>query len=110
MSQKRGRKKVLVREDPVHAYRVREALGVAVLRGEVVSAADFKANCLSLMDEVREKGSEFVITKHNVPVARLVPVLDETGNKFIGRGAGLMNVSGDIVGPIAPDWEEGADI
>ena len=110
VSQKRGRKKGLVREDPVHAYRVREALGVAVLRGEVVSAADFKANCLSLMDEVREKGSEFVITKHNVPVARLVPVLDEMGSKFIGRGAGLMNVSGDIVGPIAPDWEEGADI
>ncbi len=110
MSQKRGPKRGVVREDPVHAYRVREALGVAVLRGEVVSAADFKANCLSLMDEVREKGSEFVITKHNVPVARLVPVLDEAGNKFIGRGAGLMKVSGDIVGPIAPDWEEGADI
>ena len=110
MSQKRRRKRGVVREGPVHAYRVREALGVAVLRGEVVSAADFKASCLSLMDEVREKGSEFVITKHNVPVARLVPVLDEAGDKFIGRGAGLMNVSGDIVGPIAPNWEEGADI
>lgn len=110
MSQKRGRGKGIVGDDTVRAYRVREALGVAVLRDEVVSAADFKANCLALMDEVREKGSEFVITKRNVPVARLVPLLDEAGSKFIGRGAGLMNVSGDIVGPIAPDWEEGADI
>ncbi|MDQ3243055.1 MAG: type II toxin-antitoxin system Phd/YefM family antitoxin [Gemmatimonadota bacterium] len=110
MSQKRRSKKRVVREDPVHAYRVREALGVAVLRGEVVSAADFKANCLSLMDEVRDKGAEFVITKHNIPVARLVPVLDEAESKFIGRGAGLITVSGDIVAPTAPDWEEGADI
>ncbi len=111
MSQKKGRsKQKAVREDAVHAYRVREALGAAVRRGEVVSAADFKANCLALMDEVRNKGLEFVITKHNIPVARLVPVLDEAANKFIGRGAGLIEVSADIVAPTAPDWEEGADI
>lgn len=95
---------------PVHAYRVRETLSAAVLLGTVVSAADFKANCLFPMDEVRDKGAEFVITKHNQPVARLVPVLSDAGNKFIGRGAGIITVSGDIVSPTAPDWEEGADL
>src|SRR5687768_1925185 len=90
-----------VREDPVHAYRVRETLSAAVIRGKVVSAAEFKANCLALMDEVHDKGAEFVITKHNQPVARLVPVLDDIENKFIGRGAGMIAVSGDIVAPTA---------
>ncbi len=100
----------VVREDPVHAYRVRETFGAAVLRQTVVSAADFKAQCLFLMDEVRDKGIEFVITKHNQPVARLVPMLDHVESKFIGRGGGMIAVAGDIVRPTAPDWEEGADI
>ena len=110
MARKRRSKTKTVREDPVHAYRVRETLGAAVLRQTVVSAADFKAQCLFLMDEVRDKGVEFVITKHNRPVARLVPILDEVESKFIGRGAGVIAVTGDIVSPIAPDWEDGADL
>jgi len=85
-------------------------LSIATLRGTVIQAADFKANCLALMDEVREKGTEFVITKHNKPVARLVPVLEATEQRFIGRGAGFFTVTGDIVSPTAPDWDEGADI
>ena len=60
-----------------------------------------KAQCLSLMDQVQDRGIEFLITKHNQPVARLVPVLDEAEGKFIGRGAGMLAVTGDIVSPIA---------
>lgn len=29
---------------------------------------------------------------------------------FIGRGAGIIVVTGDIVAPTAPDWDEGTDI
>ena len=105
-----GRPSATVREHVVNAYRVREALSEATLRGKVVAAADFKANCLALMDEVRDTGVEFVITKHNKPVARLVPVLEPAGTPFIGRGAGIIAVTGDIVAPTASDWDEGADI
>lgn len=99
-----------VREETIRAYRVRETLSEAVSRGTVVPAAEFKANCLALMDEVRDKGAEFVITKHNQPVARLVPVVEEAGRKFIGRTPGVITVTGDIVGPVSSDWEEGADL
>lgn len=99
-----------VREEAVRNYRVRKTLSVATLRGTVVQAADFKANCLALMDEVQAKGTEFIITKHNKPVARLVPVLEGTEQPFIGRGAGFIRVTGDIVSPTAPDWDEGADL
>ena len=39
-----------------------------------ISATEFKAKCLSLIDEVQERGSELIISKHGRPVARLVPV------------------------------------
>ena len=99
-----------VREEAVNAYRARETMSEAMRDGTLVSAADFKANCLKLMDEVNEKGTQFVITKHNRPVARLVPVVDRSPSKFIGRGAQLLTAKGDIVRPTAPDWDEGADI
>ncbi len=110
MARGRQAKPKSIREEAIRSYRVREAVSNAVLRGTVVSAADFKTNCLSIMDEVRDKGAEYIITKHNQPVARLVPVLQEAGNKFIGRGADMITVSGDIVAPTSPNWEEGADI
>ena len=99
-----------VREEAVRKYRVRETMSIATLRGTVIPAAEFKANCLALMDEVQERGTEFVITKHNRPVARLVPVLEPTEQPFLGRGAGFFTVAGDIVPPTAPDWDEGADL
>ena len=39
-----------------------------------ITATEFKAKCLSLIDEVQEQGSELIISKHGRPVARLVPV------------------------------------
>lgn len=38
-----------------------------------ITATEFKAKCLSLIDEVQEKGGELIISKHGRPVARLVP-------------------------------------
>ena len=39
-----------------------------------VSASRFKAQCLSLLDEVAESGEEVIVTKRGKPVARLVPL------------------------------------
>ena len=39
-----------------------------------VGAAEFKARCLQIMDQVKETGAEVTITKHGHPVAKLVPV------------------------------------
>lgn len=51
----------------------RSRAGGAAGRHPQVSAAEFKATCLELMDRVRETGVEYVVTKHGKPVARLVP-------------------------------------
>lgn len=43
-----------------------------------VPASAFKARCLALLDEVATTHRSLVITKHGVPVARLVPIETET--------------------------------
>lgn len=39
-----------------------------------ITATQFKARCLRLLDEVAESGEPLVITKHGRPVARLESV------------------------------------
>jgi len=42
----------------------------------VIMASRFKAECLSILDQVREMRVTYTITKHGRPIARVVP-LDE---------------------------------
>jgi prevent-host-death family protein len=69
-----------------------------------VSAGDFKARCLALMDEVRDTGGEYVITKHGTPVARLVPVKVER-RPLLGSMTGTVTIRGDIVSPLDAPWD-----
>ena len=57
---------------------------------EQVSAAAFKATCLKLMDCVRETGTEYVITKHGTPVARLVPYTSSERQSLFGSMKGTV--------------------
>jgi prevent-host-death family protein len=40
-----------------------------------ITATQFKAHCLKLLDEVAETGETLVVTKHGRPVARIEPPL-----------------------------------
>ena len=60
-----------------------------------VSVAQFKANCLRLMDEVAQQRRPITITKRGKPVARLVPVEEEPIDLF-GYMAGTAKICGDI--------------
>ena len=71
---------------------------------KTVPAAKFKANCLALMDKVRETGESVVITKHGKPVAKLVPAERERRNMW-GDLAGTVKILGDIESPVTYDWE-----
>ena len=64
-----------------------------------VAAAEFKANCLRLMDEVAQQRRPIIITKRGKPVAKLVPVVPEAIDLF-GRMAGSTKICGDILNPI----------
>ncbi len=58
-----------------------------------MGAAKFKEQCLALLDTVDSEG--IVITKHGVPVAKLIPIETATAN-LIGSLKGKIKVKGNI--------------
>lgn len=71
-----------------------------------ISAAEFKAKCLGIMDEVAASREPVIITKRGKPVARLVPIEAEP-QSFIGRYKGKFKLKGDLVAPVFPaeEWD-----
>jgi prevent-host-death family protein len=68
-----------------------------------VPAAEFKARCLKLMDEVQTTRRPVVITKRGKPVAKLVPLEEDVPTLF-GRLKGTVTIRGDIISPVEQDW------
>jgi prevent-host-death family protein len=69
-----------------------------------ISAAQFKAKCLKIMDEVRSRREEVVITKRGKPVARLIP-FDEKPAPIYGCMKSTVTILGDIVSPVDEKWD-----
>ena len=67
-----------------------------------IAAAEFKARCLALIDEVHERGEPITITKRGRVVARLVPAGD-TDERPWERLRGKARWRGD---PLAPAIDE----
>ena len=61
---------------------------------KTIGAAQFKEQCLALLDEVGPEG--IVITKHGKPVAKLIPIEVESAS-LIGSLRGRMAIKGDLL-------------
>ena len=72
-----------------------------------VTAAEFKAKCLSLMDAVQQGGEDITITKRGKPVARLVAVAAPKRGSLIGSMKGTVEILGDIITPVLTPEEWG---
>jgi len=59
-----------------------------------ISATEFKARCLKILDELGPQG--IVVTKRGQPVARVTPVHSINNSKLIGSMKGKVIVRGDI--------------
>ena len=68
-----------------------------------ISASEFKATCLELMDEVARTGVELIVTKHGRPVVRLSAVDDASDSPW-GFLAGSVVHHGDIVSADDASW------
>lgn len=112
MNEPAGSGKSKRRKRAKRAARRTEIPRVRERRGRYrVRAGDFKAVCLSLMDEVRETGVEYVITKRGRPVAKLGPVTDDAVGPFVNRSRGVIEAdAADLLAPIGEDWEVDADL
>ena len=68
-----------------------------------ISAAEFKATCLDLMDEVDRTGAPIIVTKRGRAVAQLAPVRARVRSAF-GLLKGRIVVRGNIIDPIDITW------
>jgi prevent-host-death family protein len=71
---------------------------------KTISAAEFKARCLTLMDDVSSTRETIMITKRGKPVAKLVPAGKEQ-QEFIGRLKGVIEIVGELDADPPEAWE-----
>ena len=67
-----------------------------------MTAGSFKNNCLAVIDQVQATRKAVVITKQGKPVAKLVPIQQNTDvifNFLAGKGT----IIGDVISP-AHSW------
>lgn len=67
-----------------------------------ISATQFKAQCLAMLDDVADSGSELVITKRGRPVARVVSADD--GASMEGSVEFLVG-DDELIEPIDEAWD-----
>jgi len=70
-----------------------------------ISATEFKAKCLELLDRVNETGEPITITKRGHVVAELrAPYGEKVGPARSGFAKGLVTITGDIMAPLDVEW------
>ena len=72
-----------------------------------ISASDFKAKCLALLDEVKRTGEVVTILKRGKPVAQLVPPVPRESVFPQQSLIGTVQIRGDIIEPVLDSslWE-----
>jgi prevent-host-death family protein len=69
-----------------------------------IPAAEFKARCLTLMEDVRNTREPVIVTKRGKAVVKLVPA-EEEEREFIGRLKGVVEIVGDLDADPPEAWE-----
>ena len=69
-----------------------------------INAAEFKAKCLKLIDEVAATHEPLVITKRGKPLAKLVPIDDVSDVSLFGYMKGTVTMQGDVAAAMSEPW------
>lgn len=78
------------------------------MNGKTVGAAEFKANCLNLIEKMANDGEPIVVTKRGTPVALVSPIRrDVRPTSIIGAMKGSVSRYDDPFSPVtdASDWD-----
>ena len=94
-----GRKKNPKRKESHRPEYARTAGGIP--------AAEFKARCLKLVENVRKSRRQLVITRHGRPIAKVVPYEREAEPVF-GFLRGTVTRYTDLISPIEEEWNADA--
>lgn len=73
-----------------------------------IAISEFKAKCLSILEQVRKTKKPIRITRFGKPVADVIPSAPAAEQShWLGSMADTMEISGDVVSPVIEetDWE-----
>ncbi len=72
-----------------------------------VQISTFKAQCLSLLDEVSRTKEGITVTRHGKPLVVINPIENNQPRKGFGIAKGTIEIKGDIIEPVTDlsDWE-----
>jgi prevent-host-death family protein len=73
-----------------------------------VAISEFKAKCLSLLEQVQKTKKPILVTRFGKPIAEVVPASPKPGaGDWVGSMKGTFEILGDIVSPAndEQDWE-----
>lgn len=76
----------------IDTFDMAELWNAARTKTRYVSATHFKAQCLALLDTVRESGETITVTKRGQPVAMLTPLKRERWKSMKGAWAGRVEI------------------
>lgn len=75
------------------------------MKNRVMTATEFKAKCLSALDEVEKNGNTVTVTKRGRPVAKVTRAPKRRWKSLEGSWAGKVEIVGDIVQGDPEIWE-----
>ena len=72
-----------------------------------IAISEFKAKCLSLLDQVHKTKKPIRVTRFGKPVAEVFPTSPASSSDWMGSMKDSMEILGDIVSPANDenDWE-----
>jgi prevent-host-death family protein len=75
------------------------------VKNRVMSATEFKAKCLAVLDEVEKNGHTVTVTKRGRPVATVKRAEKARWKSLEGSWAGKVEIVGDIMAPMTDLWD-----
>jgi prevent-host-death family protein len=72
-----------------------------------MNASEFKAKCLSILDEVERTGQVITVLKRGKPIAQVVPVVPREKGYAQQTLKGTVKILKDVIPPVLPsqEWE-----
>jgi prevent-host-death family protein len=69
-----------------------------------VPATEFKARCLTLLEEVRESRQPLLVTRHGRPVVEICPYVPKDARRVNPLKGSIVH-QGDLTSPIDEKWD-----
>jgi prevent-host-death family protein len=66
-----------------------------------VAISEFKAKCLSLLEQVSKTKTPLRVTRRGKPIADVIPASTDVEERgWMGSMAGVIEITGDVVSPV----------